>query len=406
MGAYGLNYEDQFAGVIAAQRESMKAIEDSCRWSWHQLLIIGNGFDIEAGLPSRFSDFCSVRKPLLSDGTFDSNSAAKRLGLKKNVWDLILAQNTGRNWCDIEGTVANWVVPKGQPSGPASGCPAEKVLEDAANDPRFVNGGNGLAPIESYIDGESGHNLKHWNLDELYHYLSEKLHDLEIDFEKYLNDAVSSTKSYLPNARALLTTLIKDEGALDGDYNKSASVLSFNYTIPADKESVRFEDGSPISYVNIHGELGGGIVFGIDGTGLLGNRFVLPFTKTYRIMERSGNKASEIVRKEDTGERDCGTQLIKFYGHSLGPADYSYFQSIFDTVNLYGGCARLIFYFKPFGNLSLEAARADMMDKVVHLLDAYGKTLDNVDHGKNLIHKLLLEGRLSVKQLPSYPRCA
>lgn len=30
------------------------------------------------------------------------------------------------------------------------------------------------------------------------------------------------------------------------------------------------------------------------------------------------------------------------------------------------------------------------------LLTTYGETLDNKDHGKNLMHKLLLEGRLEV----------
>ena len=38
------------------------------------------------------------------------------------------------------------------------------------------------------------------------------------------------------------------------------------------------------------------------------------------------------------------------------------------------------------------------------LLDAYGRTLDNKDHGNNLIHKLLIEGRLAVKELPDTVR--
>lgn len=35
-----------------------------------------------------------------------------------------------------------------------------------------------------------------------------------------------------------------------------------------------------------------------------------------------------------------------------------------------------------------------MKNKVVKLLSAYGSTLANEDHGRNLIHKLLLEGCL------------
>ena len=37
---------------------------------------------------------------------------------------------------------------------------------------------------------------------------------------------------------------------------------------------------------------------------------------------------------------------IKFYGHSLREADYSYFQSIFDSYNLYENSkVSLMFYF-------------------------------------------------------------
>ncbi len=40
-----------------------------------------------------------------------------------------------------------------------------------------------------------------------------------------------------------------------------------------------------------------------------------------------------------------------------------------------------------------------MAAKVASLLNTYGQTMDNVDHGKNLMHKLLLEGRLAVKRI-------
>jgi len=39
--------------------------------------------------------------------------------------------------------------------------------------------------------------------------------------------------------------------------------------------------------------------------------------------------------------------LIKFYGHSLGTADYSYFQAIFDQIDLYGGNTTLYFLHAP-----------------------------------------------------------
>jgi hypothetical protein len=70
-----------------------------------------------------------------------------------------------------------------------------------------------------------------------------------------------------------------------------------------------------------------------------------------------------------------GTKMIKFYGHSLGEADYSYFQAIFDSVKLYGGGTRLVFYFRPHklsgGCVQDEnCARKEMMEKVIRLLTA------------------------------------
>lgn len=87
--------------------------------------------------------------------------------------------------------------------------------------------------------------------------------------------------------------------------------------------------------------------------------------------------------------------MIKLYGHSLASADYSYFQSIFDLVNLYSSHVRLLFF---YGDYSVMA-REETYQRVLNLLSAYGETMDNEDHGKNLIHKLILEGRLSIVRL-------
>ena len=39
------------------------------------------------------------------------------------------------------------------------------------------------------------------------------------------------------------------------------------------------------------------------------------------------------------------------------------------------------------------------MKKVYRLMNDYGETLDNKDHGKNLLHKMILEDRLSVQRV-------
>lgn len=101
--------------------------------------------------------------------------------------------------------------------------------------------------------------------------------------------------------------------------------------------------------------------------------------------------------------------MIKFFGHSLGDADYSYFQAIFDEVDLYESNTHLIFYYnanrsndekKGAAEKKEDKAQQEMFEKVNRLITTYGRTLDNEDHGKNLLHKLLLEGRLTIKQAP------
>ena len=41
----------------------------------------------------------------------------------------------------------------------------------------------------------------------------------------------------------------------------------------------------------------------------------------------------------------------------------------------------------------------DLFTKVNQLITRYGQTLDNKDHGKNLLHKLLLEDRIQIRQV-------
>ena len=98
------------------------------------------------------------------------------------------------------------------------------------------------------------------------------------------------------------------------------------------------------------------------------------------------------------------TDVIKFYGHSLCESDYSYFQAIFDGVDLYAGSTKLIFLFKPATRPDgieepVAAAEKRLSDSVTKLLAKYGETMDNKYHGKNLMHTLLLEGRLSIQYL-------
>ena len=360
------------------------------RSDWQQLVVIGNGFDSACQLKSDFVSFFTPRLEKLQSieriGISNGKSVGSQLreaGL--TVWDIILSDRSGDNWCDIEAAIAKWIRPCKPPHFIDL---LDSIFALEFNDRAWQRS---LLPQEStenhvrnyLIEGKFG--LEDgYSRDKFNKLLLDELHRLEEAFDTYLTKQVEETPRYPEDARQLLHDLIKRGVPSEEDYRIERSVLSFNYTGP--KEMGCDFDGIP--YVNIHGRLGEGIIFGVDGKGMMTNANVAPFTKTYRLMAKGGPQHYEVL----PGEVD----LIKFFGHSLAAADYSYFQAMFDAVNLYDGDTCLVFYYRPYAGKSELEVRTDMMNRVTGLLSTYGETLDNVDHGNNLIHRLLLEGRLSV----------
>lgn len=176
---------------------------------------------------------------------------------------------------------------------------------------------------------------------------------------------------------------------------RSVNILSFNYTALFDILGV----DSPCLYNNVHGKLclnkcsrdctSCNIIFGIDDSIIQSHEknFELhKFSKTYRKMLNTNAETCILPKKNNR------LIEIKFYGHSLSEADYSYFQSIFDYYNIYeNNKVSLIFYYsKGF----------EQTDEVYRLINTYGKTLINKEQGKNLTHKLLLENRLKIVEIP------
>lgn len=365
------------------------------RSTWRQLVVIGNGFDLASGLKSDFKSFFEPRlkkgKAIEQGGVSGGKSVGSQLrdaGL--TAWDIILGTKSRDNWYDVEGTIARWVRPH-------RGSYGLDLLDEV-----FSLEFNGQAWRRSSIPhGSAEERVRRYLIEGMFElddgYSREKfdklmldeLHRLEDAFDAYLSEQVEETPQYPEAACQLLWDIIKRDIPSEEDFSPDLSILSFNYTGP--KEMQFDNDDGAISYVNIHGKLGGGIVFGIDGKGMMTNPSVAPFTKTYRLMAMGGPQHYEVL----PGDVD----MIKFFGHSLASADYSYFQAIFDSVDLYNGDTCLTFYYRPYAGKSDLEVRTDMMNRVTELLSTYGQTLDNADHGNNLIHRLLLEGRLSVERI-------
>ena len=172
-------------------------------------------------------------------------------------------------------------------------------------------------------------------------------------------------------------------------------ILNFNYTALFDILEVE----NPCYYNNVHGKLcnhrclqncdASNVIFGIDDNLIQSqgaSSELRIFSKTYRKM-LSADKYITVLPPNENNQI-----VIKFYGHSLSEADYSYFQSIFDYYDLYknSNVSLTFYYSKGFEN----------SDKVYKLISIYGKSLTNQEQGKNLIHKLLLENRLKIVEIP------
>lgn len=228
------------------------------------------------------------------------------------------------------------------------------------------------------LESERYNTLK--NMEE---FLKSELRIFEKAFNTFLWDSISSNENYQNRTQNLVQSII-GMSSTSNEY----SVLSFNYTVPD-----CFRD----KVTNVHGKIKNhNIIFGVDQNEIEATSPIFTFTKTYRkLIQTKTDKADSIIID---GKDEL--KNIYFYGHSLSPLDYSYFQSIFDYYDIYGSRVSLVFCCSKYGAKSSEEILSEHANLVGQLLEKYGtSTMQNKNHGKNLMHKLMLEGRLTIKEI-------
>lgn len=396
-----------------------------------QLLILGNGFDVHCGLRSTYKDF--FRSAIL-----DTNG--KRFGLKQLqaevsvFWESLLLEyykvdkKDDYKWCDIEKIIKDTLfsIFINQSYGGTELWRIAAANADANRKPNEIIldiEKNGIALfLLKYCMGFYRHStiqvIERVEQNLLVH-LFEQVNCLEQRFCKYLknqivnpNNETVQNEEYIIKAVNLLASLtgfayykfdkIADFVTVESkkylidvfDNLNNVFILNFNYT--ALFEILEVE--SPCYYNNVHGKLcnntcvngcdKSNIIFGIDDNLIQAqgeSSELRLFSKTYRKM-LSADKYVIVLPPHEGNPIE-----IKFYGHSLSEADYSYFQSIFDYYDLYknNNVSLTFYYSKGFENY----------DAVYRLISVYGKSLTNQEQGKNLIHKLLLENRLHVQEV-------
>ena len=219
-----------------------------------------------------------------------------------------------------------------------------------------------------------------------------ELLDFETKFCSYLERNESFLNHHFQSKHKLLD-LITEE-------SQTGCILNFNYTKPFVGKYKYF------NVSNVHGEYAkNNIIMGVDITNLestnsdsqfqynyknIGDKIFL--LKTYRKMINDIDYPNLPRILDDT------IKIISFFGHSLNEQDYSYFQSIFDYYQIYDSDVVLDFCYTE--HLSRGKELDLLSGRVFKLINEYGETLSNKDHGKNLLHKLLLEKRLRLRELP------
>lgn len=379
------------------------------------LIILGNGFDLKCGVKSTFKDFFDNRiseevgKQLetfytaldLRDSyrSLSFNEGEEYNGVlvpedrynlikdaKLTFWDLLFVENKSnlkpmRNWHNVEQNMLD-------------------ILKEIDLTKNYSNLGQhmakGIASLRSKLRTSIQNSLvkccilayysipkeryrSKKNLDE---FLLSELIEFESAFSKFLKDEVSRTNDYFDHSEHLIRRIIGEDNSVD-----DIEALSFNYTEPKCLNN---------KITNVHGKLrNDNIIFGIDQDEISTSSPIYKYTKTFRKMvqiKKTNEDNVYINNKYDL-------KNIFFYGHSLSVLDYSYFQSIFDYYNLYDSNVSLTFCCSPYGEKSSQEILSEHAGLVANLLGKYGKTMNNENHGRNLMHKLMLEGRLTIKEI-------
>lgn len=443
-----------------------------------ELLIIGNGFDLQCGLKTHYKDFFfdryginliarkmkSKEKDIKNRPFSEYQEEAEKdvvVFLRKVINDLdidrLLQNNTNAN-----GYLVNYFLQKLRKKGLLENDPkvkekieftnwdviflvayilmeqtlywndVEKAIfdvvslvlkpdQDEFSDYSFISDSakSKFKKIVKYCFKENRKDTASAMLD--------ALKKFEKQFAKYIRKQLHEHKKiYLAEVSNLLKK-ITFRGDID---SVELDVINFNYsldeyTVNYLKERKAISNISVNSWVNIHGiaywnnstiraylnkihgrEYGAlpAPIFGIDGHDILSpskNKILdlddprIIFTKSYRLIDSQINT----IRDKKHKFPSTVNKMI-FYGHSLGHADYSYFETLFDLYKIFDSNVELNFYYHAHSqNLRNRKSEQNMLKQVVNLLTSYGETLTD-QHGENIVNRLVLEQRLNL--LPTF----
>ena len=356
-----------------------------------------------------------------------------------SFWEilLILMDQINGTWYDIETCMNNFLTMKSIMSNPDKS--AIEYIHDSIRDLRSeeffsIYEIDNYSPLNDFnfrfiiyviiykIIKNNDNKKSYLTTFQYQSFLLNELHKFENKFSNFVASEVHKSDNTIKPYYQRLNTLVPILISLSN--NNKANILSFNYT------HVQTNNNYIDKYKNIHGSLllekenkinKSNVIFGIDSNTIYPkqlNQFsidlIYPFTKTQRVLGLSTNTKEDIenrianlqsvnkIESKYINVIDDTINEIVFFGHSLGESDYSYFMSIFDHYKLNDSKITLKFVFNPKRNKKdpcpeeVRNIRLGQAKRISSLINRYSNTLENKNHGKNLLHKLLVEDRIQI----------
>ena len=238
-------------------------------------LIIGNGFDLDLGLKTRYAEFIESDYFKLMD-----DSPLKRL---------IIHKQKKENWVDLENCIKETAVSF-----------SDEIIMNYLEEYNGLSKTFGITKINDHINiyGENQYKNDHY-LD-----LCNKLQNYLYSIDKFMNK-----DSYAFRTISFILKNFHDYEIYNFNYTPLTELLS--------KQNITIDESS---YFHIHGEIKTGIVLGCEEDASIHNSYIQsikPYSRHYR-----ENRLSYALQKSDK---------VIFFGHSFGKSDFSYFQRFLNS---------------------------------------------------------------------------
>jgi len=370
-------------------------------------LVLGNGFDLYCGLKTKYEHFFKgnknnydffidwIKKFELTVGEYIKFNVSNHRDFwepfnnfdKISVWYFIFYVNEyyathtdDYNWNNIEFLMKKWLTEKTQ-DAKSNSFNFESVyslLCGSIN--RYKSTALNIVTAVIYRKYKE---TKFKNREEFYLFLLSELKLFENDFGKYIRNQLYEIydesfgcfrifRSYLFRVKNTIEKLCNPQNIVNID--------SFNYTVLDEYDySSKFH--------NINGDFKKPI-FGIDSSNVDSTDIVHIFSKTNR-------RLSVDMISDSTYNREDFKNVIIF-GHSLNEADYSYFFSIFDYIDIMdlSNDHKVIFAYSVYDESKLDEILFNNNEAIYKLFREYSLYKGENNNPNRLLDALTTQGKI------------